>query len=110
VAGSDALIRNLLVNTEGPVHQLVLDQSIKMPKANGWQKKQDFLVPSGRLGDAERGKGIHHVSGGERAICHVRSGMEWPLATVPNWAWGSKQEIRNATKMRADLGGLARRM
>jgi hypothetical protein len=33
---SDALIGNLPVNTEGPVPQLVLDQSIKMLVANGW--------------------------------------------------------------------------
>ena len=31
---SDALIRNLYVNTEGPVSQLVLDRSIKMLMAN----------------------------------------------------------------------------
>ena len=39
MAGSDALIRNLLVNTEGPVHQLVLDQSIKMLVTNSWVEK-----------------------------------------------------------------------
>ena len=37
--GSDALIRNLYVNTEGPVSQLVLDRSIKMLAANGWAEE-----------------------------------------------------------------------
>ena len=32
--GTDALIGNLHVNAEGPVPQLVLDQSIKMLAAN----------------------------------------------------------------------------
>lgn len=30
------------MNPEGPVPQLALDRSIKMPAANGWQKRQDF--------------------------------------------------------------------
>ena len=34
--GSDVLIGNLHVNPEGPLPQLVLDQSIKMLAANGW--------------------------------------------------------------------------
>lgn len=59
------MIRNLCVNTDGLVPQLVPDQSIKMPVANGWVKKGDFQVPRGRLGDTGVGKGIHHASEGE---------------------------------------------
>ena len=33
---SDAVIGNLRVKAEGPVPQLVLDQSIKISAANGW--------------------------------------------------------------------------
>ena len=40
-----------MLNAEGPVPQLVLDGSIKMLKANGW----NFQVPAGRIADA-RGK------------------------------------------------------
>ena len=45
---SDALIRNLHVNTEGPVPQLVLDQSIKMTVAKDCveRKRGDFQTPA----------------------------------------------------------------
>lgn len=39
------------MNAESPVPQLALDRPVKMPAANGWQKRQDFEVPAGRLGD-----------------------------------------------------------
>lgn len=34
---------------EGPCSQLALDQSVKMPAANGWEerKRQAFQVPEG---------------------------------------------------------------
>ena len=58
------------MNPEGPVHQLVLDQSIKMLTANGWAEEAGLLVSKDRLGDTRGGKGIYHASGQERAICH----------------------------------------
>jgi hypothetical protein len=39
VGGSDVLIGSLHLNTEGPVPQLVLDQSIKMLSTNGWAEE-----------------------------------------------------------------------
>lgn len=36
MGGLDALIGNLHVNAKGPVPQLVLDGSIKIPVASGW--------------------------------------------------------------------------
>ena len=36
------MVRNLCVNAEGPVPQLVLDQSIKMLAANGWEEEVGF--------------------------------------------------------------------
>ena len=33
------MVRNLYVNTEDPIPQLALDQSIKMLVANGWAKE-----------------------------------------------------------------------
>jgi hypothetical protein len=53
--GSDVLIRNLQVHTEGPVFQLVLDQSIKMLVANelrGIGGTSSF--PAGKGGERER--------------------------------------------------------
>lgn len=74
------MIRNLLVNPEGPVPQLVLEQSITMPTANGWEEELRLLGSLRWLRDAGGGKGMHHASGGERAISRVRYGVEWSLA------------------------------
>lgn len=41
---SDALIRNLPVNAEGPVPHLVLDQSITIPTANRWLEEVGLPV------------------------------------------------------------------
>ena len=47
---SDALIGNLPVNTEGPVPQLVLDQSIKMLVANELERRgRASSLPADRL-------------------------------------------------------------
>ena len=43
--GSDALIRNLVSDAEGPRPQLVFDLSIKMPVANGWVEKKEAGLP-----------------------------------------------------------------
>jgi hypothetical protein len=80
---SDAMIKNLPVNTEGPVSQLVLDQAIKMQWLMAEQKRQEFQVPAGKLGDTGGRKGICHASSVERTISHVRSWVERPLATSP---------------------------
>lgn len=76
--GSDAQIGNLHVNSEAPDLQLVLDQSMKMLAANGWAKRQDFWVPTGRLVDAAGGKDSPCFGG--RATSHVRFLVEEPLA------------------------------
>jgi hypothetical protein len=56
---------------------LVLDPSIKMLAANGWV--EEVGLGSCRLGDAAGGKGF--ASEEDRATSHVRSLVEWPLAT-----------------------------
>lgn len=47
------------------------------------QKRRDIQVLTGRLGDTRGGKGIRHATEGERAVNHVRSRVEWPLAASP---------------------------
>ena len=69
--GSTALIRNQHVNSEGPISQFILDQSINMPVANDWEKVEG--LPAYRLGDTRGGKGICHAFEGERVTNHVRS-------------------------------------
>ena len=64
------------------------------------RKRQDFQVPSGKLGDTGGGKRIHHVLEAERA-CEISGGVA--IGRFPDWAWGSRRKIRNATKLRADL-------
>lgn len=71
------------MNTEGPVSQLVLDRSLKMPVANDWAKEVGLSSSRSRLGDTGGGKGICHSSDGDRATSHMRSRVEWPLATSP---------------------------
>lgn len=71
--GFNALIRNLLVNAEAPVPQLILNQSIKMLVANGWAEEMGL---PGRQGDTRGGKEISHISEGERDTGHVRTRME----------------------------------
>ena len=70
------MIRNLLVSPEGPVHQLVLDRSIKMLTANGWQKRLHFEVPEGRLEIQEEEREFTMLQG-EREPCGTL--VEWPL-------------------------------
>ena len=53
---SDALIGNLPVNTEGPVPQLVLDQSIKMLVANGWVEEAGLPGSHRQARRCRRGK------------------------------------------------------
>ena len=76
-------------------------------------KRQDFQVPSGWLRDAGGGKEIHYASEAERAISHVRSWVEWPLATSPggrletklsSFGLLSKEKAAEQLKLRADLG------
>ena len=64
------------------------------------RKRWDFQVLTGRLADRAGGKRICHALEGERATSHVRSWVEWPLASSLT-GFG---EIRNVTKLRADLG------
>ena len=55
------------MNTEGPIPQLVLDQSIKMLVANelcGIGRTSSF--PAGKLADAGEEKRICHASEGEK--------------------------------------------
>ena len=54
--GSDVLIRNLQVHTEGPVFQLVLDQSIKMLVANGWVEEAGLPGSHRQARRSRRGK------------------------------------------------------
>ena len=70
-SGSDALIWNLPVNTEGPVPQCVLDRSIKMQAANelsGIVGTSSF--PAGRLA-AAREKRIHHAAVSSHHLCQM---------------------------------------
>jgi hypothetical protein len=76
--GSEALTGNVGVNPEGPVFQLVLDQSTKMLAASGWAKEVGLLFSSaGRLSDI--GEKSRHASEGERATSQVRSKVGWTL-------------------------------
>jgi hypothetical protein len=69
------------VNTEGPVPQLVLDQSIKVLVANELGRIGGTLsFSTGRLVDMG-GKRIHHALERERVTIHVRSRAEQPLVT-----------------------------
>ena len=67
------------------------------------RKMQGFQISTDRLGDTRgkenspcfRGRESHQsweISGGVAIGC------------FPSWAWGSRQDIRNITKLRADLG------
>ena len=77
---SDALIRNLPVITEGPVPQLVLGPSIKMPAANGWAEEAGFPGSCKQAKRHRRRKRNLPCFGG-RVTSHVRSWVEWPLVT-----------------------------
>lgn len=60
------------------------------------QKRQDFQVLAGRLGDAGRGKGMGGRGGGEsHQPCEISGGVA--IGRFPS------QEIRNTTKLRAEL-------
>jgi hypothetical protein len=67
------------VNDEGPVLQLVLDQSIKMLAANGWAEEAGLAGSRRQARRCRRSKGAE----GERTISHGRSWVEWPWATSP---------------------------
>jgi hypothetical protein len=79
---------------------LVLDLSIKMPGANYWAegKRQDFQVPGGRLRKAGKEGRILPCAGGRKddQPCEILGGA--------NIGCFSKWEVRNITKLRADLG------
>ena len=88
------------MNVEGPVLQLILDQTIKMLAANSWGVG-DFHVPTGRLGDTE--EEFRHASEGEsHQPCEISRRVT--IGQSPNWAWGSRQEIRSTAKLKADVG------
>jgi hypothetical protein len=57
-----------------------------------WGRKKNFLCFEGRES---------HQS------CEISGRVA--IGCIPDWAWGSRQEVRNATKLRADLGCRARR-
>ena len=59
------------------------------------QKRRNFQVPADRLAASGGGKESHQP-------CEILSGVA--IGHFPDWAWGSRWEIRNATKLRADLG------
>lgn len=65
------------MNAEGPIPQLALDRSIKMPEANGWTEQVGLLVLGGRLGDTRGEEGICHASEGKKVTSHVRSHLRW---------------------------------
>lgn len=98
------MIRDAHVNPEGPVPQLILDQSIKMLMANGWEEEVGFLGYSRRLGETKREtKDPPCFRGGESSQpCKIS--WEVAIGRFSDLAWSSRQEIRNTTKLRADLG------
>jgi hypothetical protein len=55
--------------------------------------------------DPGEGKKICHALEGEQpAMCEILGGVAIGCCFIfPDWAWGSRQ-IRNASKLRADLG------
>jgi hypothetical protein len=98
------LIENLYVNTEGSVSQLVLDQSVKMLAANELGRiGRTSSFPAGRLTDAGEEKSLTMLGREkEHQPSEISGGVA--IGCFPSWAWGSRQDIRNITKLRADLG------
>ena len=83
---------------------MVLDQSIKMPAANGWAEEAGL---SGSCRQTKRCRRREedsaHVRGREGHQPCVRSKLEWLLTAYLTERWGSRWEIRNRTKLRDDL-------
>ena len=98
------MIKNLCENTEDPVPQLVLDQSIKMLAANGWAEKAGFPGTQTQVRRHRRRNKISPCFRGRENYqpCEVSGGVD--IGCFPHWACGSRREIRNTTKLRADLG------
>ena len=98
------MMGNLRVNAEGPVSQLVLDLSIKMLVANGWVEEAELPGSCRQASRSRRRKeGSPGFKGREsHQPCEILGRVA--IGLFPEWAWGSRQEIRKATKLRADLG------
>ena len=67
------------------------------------QKRQNFQVPTGKLRDPE-GERRFTMLWREREShqpCEILGRVA--IGCFPNWAWGSRRKIRNATKLSTDL-------
>jgi len=106
---SDALIGNLLMNSEGPVPQLVLDQSIKILVASGWAKGLELPDFHRQAGRCKRRKVNFPCFRGRDSYlpCEISGGVA--IVHFPDWACDSRQEIKNTMKRREDLGCWAKR-
>ena len=68
-------------------------------------KRWDFQYPAGRLADTGRGKRFAMLwrerERESHQPCEISGGVT--IGCFLDWAWGSRWEIRNTTKVRADL-------
>lgn len=96
--GSDALIGNLSVNAEDSVPQLVLDQSIKMPAANGWAGKAGLPGSCRQAKRSRRRKRNSSGFGGRESHqpCEISGGVA--IGQFP------RQDLISTTKLQANLG------
>ena len=94
--GSEALIGNLHMNAEGPAPRLVLDPAIKMPMANDWSEEAGFPGSCRQARRCRKRKGYGgRGGGGSHQPCEISGGVA--IGRFPS------QEIRNTTKLRAEL-------
>lgn len=66
------------------------------------QKRQDFQIPTGRSVDAGEERGFTMLPRENHQPCENSGGVA--IGCFPDWVLGSRQKIRKATKLRADLG------
>jgi hypothetical protein len=91
------------VNIEDPVPQLVLDQSIKMLAANELGRiGRTSTFPTYRLAEAGEVKKIPYASE-KKSHQSCKISGEVGIGHFPDWASGSRREVRNIAKLKVDL-------
>ena len=83
---------------------MVLDQSIKMLAANGWVEEVGLPGSHRQTSSQSRRKEDLPCFGVRESHqpCEISGGVA--IGYFSDWAWGSRQEIRNRTELRANLG------
>lgn len=67
------------------------------------QKRQDFQIPTGRSVDAGGERGFTMLLGEREPPAMQENSGGVAIGCFPDWVLGSRQKIRKATKLRADL-------